>query len=553
MYAAKLPGEGAKMYDACEALKDSFLSLGCGIDGGKDSLSMAAKCGDEVVKAPGELTITAYVTTPDVTKTVTPDLKCPGSSKLLFVDLNPGKSRLGGTSLAQVYNQIGNESPDMEDFSVLKKAFNITQELIGKEEILAGHDKSDGGIVVTLLEMAFAGNCGISVDLDGSCPISTLFNEEAGLILEVEEVRVKSIIQAYADAGVSCKLVGSVNPEDMISISVGGKSCVDGKMTEYRDVWEATGFQLEKMQRNVECVLQEEAGLKSRKAPSWKLSYEPKATSEDAMSKETKYKVAILRQEGSNGDREMIAAFLAAGFDAWDVTVSDLLSGSVTLDIFRGIVFVGGFSYADVLDSGKGWAGVIKFNSKVFEQFQAFKARADTFSLGVCNGCQLMALLGWIPFSNQALSEDKQPRLLENDSGRFESRFSSVQIQKSPAMMFKGMEGSSLGIWVAHGEGRFHFPDSSVYDHVKENNLVPMCYVDDNNKITTAYPFNPNGSPDGIAALCSTDGRHLAMMPHPERCFTTWQWPWMPKEWRGKLEVGPWLRMFQNARTFCEA
>ena len=214
--------------------------------------------------------------------------------------------------------------------------------------------------------------------------------------------------------------------------------------------------------------------------------------------------------------------------------------------------FVGGFSYADVLDSGKGWAGVIKFNKNVFQQFEEFKARDDTFSLGVCNGCQLMALLGWIP-NKDGLQEEKQPRLLENNSGRFESRFSSVQIQKSPAIMFKGMEGSSLGIWVAHGEGRFHFPDSSVYDHTKKNNLISLCYVNDDNEITEEYPFNPNGSPDGIAGLCSQDGRHLAMMPHPERCFTTWQWPWMPRDWQGKYEVGPWLTMFQNAREFCES
>jgi phosphoribosylformylglycinamidine synthase len=260
--------------------------------------------------------------------------------------------------------------------------------------------------------------------------------------------------------------------------------------------------------------------------------------------------VAIIRQEGSNGDREMIAAFLAAGLDVWDVTVSDMVSGRTTLDQFRGIVFVGGFSYADVLDSGKGWAGVIKFNKNVYEQFQNFRSRTDTFSLGVCNGCQLMALLGWIP-SSDGLPEERQPRFLHNASGRFESRFSSVLIQPSPAVLFKGMVGSSLGVWVAHGEGRAHFPDISIRDMVMENNLAPLRYVNDTNEVTEEYPFNPNGSPMGVAALCSPDGRHLAMMPHPERVFTKWQWPWTPNDWKN-LKAGPWLRMFQNARLFCD-
>ena len=550
MYAAKLPGEGAKMYDAAQALRDALLATGMGIDGGKDSLSMAARCGEEVVKAPGELTLTCYVTCPDITKVVTPDLKGP-SNKLLYIDLGNGKARMGGSALAQVYSQIGNDSPDIEDFSMLKKSFLVTQELLNKGIILAGHDRSDGGLITTLVEMAFAGNCGIDVTIpeidDG---ITTLFSEEAGMVIEVSADKAASTIDAYTKEGVPCIEVGTVVADDSIKITVGSAVAIDDKMTTLRDVWEATSFQLEKRQRNPECVAQEEAGLKSRQAPQWKLTFTPEPTPEEVMSSETKHKVAILRQEGSNGDREMISAFLTAGFEAWDVTVSDLLNGAVTLDIFRGIVFVGGFSFADVLDSGKGWAGVIKFNESVFQQFQDFRKRPDTFSLGVCNGCQLMALLGWIP-SNEGLPEKSQPRLLHNDSGRFESRFSSVQIQESPAMLFQGMAGSSLGVWVAHGEGRFHFPDPAVYDDVKSKNLAPLRYVNDQNEITTEYPFNPNGSPDGLAALCSDDGRHLAMMPHPERVFTTWQWPWAPADWKDH-KAGPWLRMFQNARDFCD-
>lgn len=556
MYAAKLPGEGAKMYDACEALRDALMTLGAGIDGGKDSLSMAAQCGDEVVKAPGELTMTNYVTCPDITKTVTPDLKCPSgtTTKLLYVDLGNGNARLGGSAAAQVFSQIGDESPDIADFSEFKKAFEVTQDLIEERTILAGHDRSDGGLAVTLMEMAFAGNCAIEVDIpeaNGSGEIGTLFNEEAGLVLEVSEANAESVIAAYKASGIPCVDIGSASPGDSIKVSVGGKdACINEKTTVLRDVWEATSFQLEHRQRNPECVAQEEAGLKSRKSPEWKLTYTPEPTDEGLMKSEKKHKVAVIRQEGSNGDKEMLSAFLSAGFEAWDVSVSDLLGGEVTLDMFKGIVFVGGFSYADVLDSGKGWAGVIKFNESVYKQFQDFRERKDTFSLGVCNGCQLMALLGWIP-NSEGLPEENQPRLLHNHSAKFESRFSSVKITEGPAIMFKGMEGSSLGVWVAHGEGRFHFPDKSIHENVMTNNLAPVRYVNDSNEITQEYPFNPNGSPDGIAALCSEDGRHLAMMPHPERVFTTWQWPWTPEEWKD-YKVGPWLKMFQNARKFCD-
>ncbi|GKY95882.1 hypothetical protein MPSEU_000548800 [Mayamaea pseudoterrestris] len=553
MYAAKLPGEGAKMYDACVALRDALLDVGVGIDGGKDSLSMAANCGEEVVMAPGELTLTCYVTCPDITKTVTPDLKCPvDGSHLVYVDLGGGNTRLGGSALAQVYNQIGDKSPDVENFALLKTAIVITQNFIDKGVILAGHDRSDGGLIVTLLEMAFGGNCSINVTLPPAANvIEVLFSEEAGFVMEVASSDLSMIMEAYADGGIPVYNIGTACAGDSIKVSLGDSNCVlDDKMTRLRDVWEATSFQLERRQRNPRCVAQEEEGLKFRQAPQWQLSFSPEPTALSLMSAEKKHKVAIIRQEGSNGDREMIAAFLAAGLEAWDITSSDFLNGNVTLDDFRGIVFVGGFSFADVLDSGKGWAGVIKFNPSVIEQFDKFRRRPDTFSLGICNGCQLMSLLGWIPFA-EGLSEDRQPRLLHNDSAKFESRFSSVQIQASPAVLLKGMEGSSLGVWVAHGEGRFHFPDPNVFDSVSENNLAPVRYVNDENEVTEAYPFNPNGSPGGIAALCSDDGRHLAMMPHPERVHTLWQWPWMPAEWK-ELPASPWLTMFQNARHFCD-
>jgi len=260
--------------------------------------------------------------------------------------------------------------------------------------------------------------------------------------------------------------------------------------------------------------------------------------------------VAVVREEGSNGDREMASAFFAAGFEPWDVAMTDLLSGRISLDAFRGIAFVGGFSYADVLDSAKGWAGVIRLNEGLRRQFQDFYQRPDTFSLGVCNGCQLHALLGWVPW--HGIADELQPRFIRNASGRFESRFATVRILESPAIMLRGMAGSTIGVWVAHGEGRSFFPDHGVLDRVEEEGLAPIRFVDDENQVTEVYPFNPNGSPHGITALCSPDGRHLALMPHPERTFQLWQWGWMPQGWRRDLHASPWLKIFQNAREWCD-
>jgi phosphoribosylformylglycinamidine synthase len=230
--------------------------------------------------------------------------------------------------------------------------------------------------------------------------------------------------------------------------------------------------------------------------------------------------------------------------------MTDILAARISMKDFSGVAFVGGFSYADVLDSAKGWAGVIRFNERVWEEFQDFYSRKDTFSLGVCNGCQLMALLGWVPW--QGIEDSQQPRFVHNKSGRFESRFSSVRILPGPSIMLNGMEGSVLGIWVAHGEGRAFFPEENILKEIEKNSLAPVRYVDDANEISMKYPFNPNGSTDGIAGLCSPDGRHLAIMPHPERTFLKWQWSWMPDDWRQNFKASPWLKMFQNARTWCE-
>ncbi|GFZ14937.1 purine biosynthesis 4 [Actinidia rufa] len=472
MYAAKLDGEGAAMYDAATALSEAMIELGIAIDGGKGQSFHGSPC-------------------------IRGDLKLGDDGVLLLIDLAKGKRRLGGSALAHVFDQVGDDCPDLDDVSYLKRAFEGVQDLLGDELISAGHDISDGGLIVNLLEMAFAGNCGIRLDLTSgeNSVFQTLFAEELGLALEVSKKNLDTVMGKLGSAGISAEIIGHVT---------------------------AAAPMIELMKE----------GLKSRHTPSWVLSFTPTFTDEKYMAANSKPKVAVIREEGSNGDREMSAAFYAAGFEPWDVTMSDLLNGAISLQEFRGIVFVGGFSYADVLDSAKG-------------------------CLGVCNGCQLMALLGWVPGPevkgvHGVGGDPSQPRFVHNGSGRFECRFTSVTIKDSPAIMFKGMEGSTLGVWAAHGEGRAYFPDDGVLDRVLDSKLAPVRYCDDDGKPTEVYPFNLNGSPLGVAAICSPDGRHLAMMPHPERCFLMWQFPWYPKHWNvDKKGPSPWLQMFQNAREWC--
>ena len=571
MWAAKLPGEGARLYEAVVAMSDMAIELGIAVDGGKDSLSMAAKVssptiggkageGDdtEVVKSPGTLVISAYATCPDITKVVTPDLKMAGKSRLIYIDMGNGKNRLGGSALAQCYKQIGDESPDVDDLHLLKNTFNAIQHFIDKGLILSGHDRSDGGLITTLLEMAFSGNCGLEIALEGQGArgkgqeaIEILFSEELGLVIEYLSEYEKEIVSEFENHNIPYQIIGRSLAEKRIKITLQTPdsellTLLDEDMRVLREIWEETSHQLDMFQTNPECVLEEKEAIYDRQGPSYKITFTP----EFIIKKKVKPPVAIIREEGSNGDREMTSAFYMAGFEPWDVTMTDLLSEKIDLSRFKGVVFVGGFSYADVLDSGKGWAGVIRFNKKIYEQFQKFYHRPDTFSLGVCNGCQLMALLGWVPW--HGISDNFQPRFIHNKSGRLESRFVTVKIFENPAIMLKGMEGSALGVWINHGEGFAHFPEEKIRDEVIAKGLAPIRYADDSGEVTEKYPFNPNGSPLGIAALCTPDGRHLAMMPHPERTFLKWQWAWMPEDMKRNLRASPWLKMFQNAREWCE-
>lgn len=583
MWAAKLEGEGPKMYDAASALSDIMIDLGICIDGGKDSLSMAARVPlenskTETAKSPGQLVITAYAPVPDVRIKVTPDLKTCGDGKLFFVDLGTASTGLGGSALAQVLGQAGAGEVADVNVPVLKAAFAATQRLLDGGLLAAGHDRSDGGLLVAALEMAFAGRCGVSLNLGsngtggfsppprGKAMLSLLFGEAPGLIYEVRKTDLSAVKRILDAENVVAIDIGETRADQRVTVTVGGETVLDADVAKLHSIWEATSFQLERQQCAIPCVEEEEAGFEHRKGPAFRLTFNPEPTADLVLQSTQKNRVAIIRQEGSNGDREMAASFHLAGFEAWDVHMSDLLEGKTSLDRFRGAAFVGGFSYADTLDSAKGWAGSVMFSASLSNQFRAFRDRADSFSLGLCNGCQLLALLGWVPGrepseaqGDSALPYKQQPRFVHNKSGRFESRFVTVKIEKSAAsqVWLHGMEESQIGIWVNHGEGRCHFPDASVYERVKRQNLIPMRYVDDDGKPTEKYPLNPNGSPEGIVGLCSHDGRHLAIMPHPERLtIWPWQWPWAPQAWyegESRLSASPWLKLFQNVRQWCDA
>jgi phosphoribosylformylglycinamidine synthase len=550
MWAPKLEGEGAAIYDAARAMRDLMIEVGIAVDGGKDSLSMATMVGGETVKSPRELVISTYAAVPNITKVITPDLKRVGA-RLIYVDLGAGRDRTGGSALAQTLRQLGDASPDVEDGSSLKSCFMVIQELIAEGLVLSGHDRSDGGLVTTLLEMAFSGNCGLDISLEGKTgPIEALFSEELGVVLECDTADAGQVLERLQGAGLHAADIGTSTGTGQIAIEYHGERVLDEEMVLLRSWWEETSYRLERLQMNPACADEEKKNIHSRPGPSYELSFKPEPAPQSLLSAADKPKVAILRDEGSNSDREMTSAFYSAGFEPWDICMNDLLAGTISLEGFHGLAAVGGFSYADVPESAKGWAATILFNPRLKRMFEDFYNRPDTFTLGVCNGCQLFGLLGWVP--GTGLPAGQQPRFVRNISGRFESRWTTVKVQESRAMMLKGMAGLVFGIHVDHGEGRLMFPDPAVLEIVKSEGLTPMVYVDDAGQPTEAYPFNPNGSPEGLAALCSPDGRHLALMPHPERAFLPWQAHYLPEEMRD-LAVSPWMQMFRNAYDWCRS
>uniref|UniRef100_A0A1L8DXU7 Phosphoribosylformylglycinamidine synthase n=1 Tax=Nyssomyia neivai TaxID=330878 RepID=A0A1L8DXU7_9DIPT len=564
MWAAKLPGEGLKLFEACQAMCAFMKELTIAVDGGKDSLSMAARVDGETIKSPGTLVVSTYVPCPDIRVKITPDLKMPargGRGELVFVSVE-NKFRLGGSALAQALCQQGDDCPDVQRADVLKRAFEITQQLLRKGKLLAGHDVSDGGLIVCILEMAFGGLSGLNVDISGilrsqSHPnhIPILFAEECGWVLEVESQNLTAIIEAFRTEDVPVYHIGSsvgCGMKSPVKIQCQGEMLLDAELLGLFKQWEATSFALEKLQMNPECATEEFEGLAGRKIVSYKCTYNPDdviITREPAAP----IRVAVIREEGTNGDREMIATLHKAKFEVHDVAMTDLLARRVTLDAYRGVIFPGGFSYADTLGSAKGWAATILFSDTLRPQFEHFKRRKDTFSLGVCNGCQLMSLIGWVGSDRQGSAFDvPDVALLHNSSERFECRWSTLKIaEDTNSILLKRMRGSIIGCWVAHGEGRFSFRTKTTLDALRRKNAIAVHYVDDEHKPTEVYPMNPNGSTEGVAAITSDDGRHLAIMPHPERCSLLWQWPYVPHDF--KYATSPWQTMFDEGFLWCSS
>ncbi|KAH8281203.1 hypothetical protein KR044_001905 [Drosophila immigrans] len=576
MWAAKLTGEGFKMYEACRALSHVLRELRIGVDGGKDSLSMAAKVENKTVKSPGTLVLSTYAPCPDVRIRVTPDLKGPASGKdtvLLWINIEQC-FRLGGSALAQSYSQQGDLTPDMISTKVLAKAFEVTQSLLSDGLLLSGHDISDGGLVVCLIEMAIGGLSGIQVDLNESTPahistskqigadISLLFSEECGWVLELEKNHMSMVRSRFKEAGVPNFLLGLTNGFGMesaqIVITRGTTILLNEPLRKLYKQWERTSFELEKLQANVDCVQSEYDSLNYRQPPQYNGPQNLQAELTFTRCAQT-IRVAVLREEGVNSEREMMACLLRANFEVHDVTMSDLLTGTTTLSKYRGLVFPGGFSYADTLGSAKGWAANILHSELLQPQFEAFKRREDVFSLGICNGCQLMTLIGFVGSirvdTNDTISAKtaSEIALLHNLSRRFECRWSTVRIPTNRSIMLQNMKDMVLGCWVAHGEGRFAFKRNELIEQMHKGQLITLQYVDDKGVPTECYPMNPNGSPQGIAGVCSPDGRHLALMPHPERCSAMYQWPYVPPGFDQaptRME-SPWQIMFNNAYKWC--
>ncbi|XP_050442491.1 phosphoribosylformylglycinamidine synthase [Adelges cooleyi] len=565
MWPAKLPGEGAELFYACKAMCDVMKLLGIAVDGGKDSLSMAAKVGNNNVKGPGSIVISTYAPCSDVRLVVTPDLKGPRQnlinkteSSLIFIDLSGGNKRLGGSALAQCYGQLGDIAPDLDYPNMLKNAFQDIQKLIKSKKLLSGHDISDGGLITCVLEMAFAGFSGFQIDLNkikntiNVNDIDILFAEECGWIVEVENQFVEEVLSIIRVPAYVIGHTSTYGNESRVIIKNNKQIILDQKLIYLFKMWENTSFELEKLQSNKHTAKQEYDILSNRLGSVYSSNF---IISHSNKLPSASPKVAVLREEGTNGDREMSAAFFIAGFEVWDITVQDLINNAVNIDQFRGLIFPGGFSYGDVLGSAKGWAASLTFNANAKKSLEHFIAKKNTFSLGVCNGCQLMCslgLVGDINASNSLNIESPSVVLAPNKSGRFESRFSSVKINPSNALMLKNMEGSILGVWVAHAEGRFQFQNKNIAESLIMNNCTPITYVDDEYLPTEQYPMNPNGTFGGIASICSTDGRHLAIMPHPERSIFTWQWPYtFGLNLSEEHNYAPWMQMFFNAYKWC--
>ena len=542
MCACGEEGEDANLFDTVKAVGLELCpELGLSIPVGKDSLSMRTVWEEQKQIAPLSLIVSAFAPVEDIRKTVTPDLK-PGTSRLILIDLGGGKNRLGGSALAQVYNQVGRDVPDLNQPRDLRLFFDVMQELINDELLLAYHDRSDGGLFVTLCEMAFAGRRGIEVSLDGlgDDALPVLFSEELGAVLQVEEDLADRVLNRLD--GLDARIIGHATDETDLIFKLGSEVVLKNSLTHYHRLWSELTYHMQALRDHPECAQQEYDNLLDENDPglSFSLTYDP---AEPFNISEARPKMAILREQGVNGQLEMAAAFERAGFDCFDIHMTDLLSGRQTLDSFAGLVACGGFSYGDVLGAGSGWAKSILYNPRLKDQFFAFFNRPETFSLGVCNGCQMLTQLrGIIP------GAEDWPDFLRNRSEQFEARYVSVEVTASSSIFFQDMEGSRIQIPVAHGEGRAEFAEGSLA-RLEKAGLTALRYVDHQGSASERYPFNPNGSPSGWTGFTSTDGRATILMPHPERGFRSVQLSYTPQG-LFKGDEGPWLKIFQNARKF---
>ena len=546
------PGEDAVLYDTVKALGMDFCpALGVSIPVGKDSCSMHTAWKDSAGRdlrqaAPLSLVVSSFSPVKDVTLTLTPDLKPGADTVLVAVDLSFGKNRLGASALAQVYNQTGDEPADA-DAAAIKAFFNAMQKIVRGRLALAYHDRSDGGFAATLAEMAVTGGRGIDVSLPDGDALSVLFSEEPGAVLQVERARLGRVMKIFADAGLEKAVseIGAPAEDRSITMRVGFRTAIRTNVTAVRRAWSETTFRMQSLRDNPVAARQEyDLGLdETDPGMTFSLSYDPDAMpprkSRKARGRRAKPKMAILREQGVNGHVEMAAAFALAGFECVDVHMTDLLSGRATLEPFAGLVACGGFSYGDVLGAGSGWARSILFNPGMRKMFADFFERPDTFSLGVCNGCQMLSQL-----KNLIPGARHWPAFRRNTSEQFEARFATVEILPSPSIFFAGMESSRVPIAVAHGEGRVEF--ASPRDAAKA--VAAARYVDGRGRATETYPLNPNGSAGGLTAFTSDDGRATIMMPHPERGFRACQLSYNPGTFKG--EAGPWMRMFRNAYEF---
>jgi phosphoribosylformylglycinamidine synthase len=555
MAPAGHPGEDAGLFDTVKAVGEELCPrLGIAIPVGKDSLSMKTvwqeNGEDRAVTGPLSLIVTAFAPVQDVRLTLTPQLRGDaGDSDLILVDLGKGRNRMGGSALAQVYKQLGHHVPDLDDPEALKAFFDTMQDLNQERLLLAYHDRSDGGLFATLCEMAFAGHCGLAIQLDelGDDSIAALFSEEPGAVLQVRHCDTDTVLETLREAGLGkhSHVLGTLRDDDRIVFSFAGKALFDEKRFDLQRAWAETSYQMQNLRDNPDCAEQEFRALLDgsdpglRATPGFDIDEDIVAP---LIASGARPRVAILREQGVNGQIEMAAAFDAAGFDCIDVHMSDVIAGRTDLGEFSGLAACGGFSYGDVLGAGQGWAKSILFNARARDAFSAFFARGDTWGLGVCNGCQMMAGLKEI-IPGAAL----WPSFLRNTSEQFEARFSLVEVLDSPSILLDGMAGSMLPISVAHGEGRAAFDSADGAQRALDAKKVALRYVDHYGDATEQYPFNPNGSPLGITGLCSDDGRFTIMMPHPERVFRAVQNSWCPDDW---IEDGAWLRLFRNARRY---